>query len=137
MIQANELRIGNYILYLDELYIIDGFQYVEKSPLVKYRVHFKTIDGKLRNSKMQNWINPIPLTKELLEKCGFKDPAENGWALRLGLNSIDELCWYRQDNSLRYQTKDSGFTRNYNTEYLHQLQNLYFDLVGEELTIEL
>lgn len=81
--------------------------------------------------------SPIELTPEVLGWAGFVDPAGNGMGYRISLNSVDELCWYKQDNSLRYQTKLYGFSRDYDIHYLHQLQNLYFALTGEELTISL
>lgn len=80
---------------------------------------------------------PVPITPELLEICGFVDHAGNGWGSRLQLNSTDELAWYKQDNSLKYQTQGSGFSRDFSIKYLHQLQNLFFALTGDELKINL
>jgi len=70
MIQENELRRGNYILYLNELYVVTGMK--DESAVRRLRVYFQTLNGELKNAKLLNWITPIPLTPEILENCGFK-----------------------------------------------------------------
>ena len=139
-IQPNELRVGNYILYLDELYIVDGIKYEENAPEQKYRIAFKTIDGKLRNAKMSNWINPIPLTPSVLtEWCGFsckQGGSDNIYEWHIGNNPVTHdwlfcITEFRHDNTFFYR---NGY---HVIKYLHQLQNLYFALTGEELTVNL
>lgn len=142
ILEPRDLRIGNILDY-------DG-QFVEVTELsmdiddeYNERVLFCKI-GDLSN-EMGGWnraicdkLNPILLTVDILEKCGFSVIGEKPfYSLRLKLNSTDELCWYSQDHELRYQTQGSGFTRSFNTKYLHQLQNLYFILSGEDLKIKL
>jgi len=80
-------------------------------------------------------LEEVPITFDLLINAGFKDLSHdnNKMGCRIEVNSSDELCWYRQDNRLRYQTKSNGFTRDFNIKYVHQLQNLYFALTGGEL----
>jgi hypothetical protein len=84
-----------------------------------------------------NEYSPIEITEDWLIDLGFKDlsSVNNKMAYRLDVNSVDELCWYKQDNNVRYQTKASGFTRDFNIKYVHQLQNLYFALTGDELVL--
>lgn len=150
VINSRELMRGNCILYLNELYLVNGIKYEPNCPEFNWRVSFCTINeveagGKMRiltNAKMENWIYPVPITRDfLINKCGFIDPANNGWGCRLPVNSVDELCWYLQDElnndiGIRYQTQGSGFSRNFNVKYVHQLQNLYFTLTGKELEIK-
>lgn len=101
------------------------------------RIGFLIIN-KAKSPLPDGWkAEPIPLSYELLGKCGFIDPAKNGLGQRISVNSVDELCWYSQDNCLKYQTKGSGFSRDFNIKYLHQLQNIYFMLTMAELTINL
>lgn len=60
----------------------------------------------------------IPITCEWLERMGFSDAAQNG-----GL--------------IRYQSRGSGWTTQLpHIKFVHQLQNLFFALTGEELTIK-
>lgn len=71
-------------------------------------------------------ISPIPLTEEILLKCGLEyqrpDFIKGSFAIRdfdggyIYLNGLDGGLIY---------------------EYLHQLQNLYFALTGEELEVKL
>lgn len=61
----------------------------------------------------------------LINHFFFIDPVNNKAGCRLSLNSVDELCYYRNENKIRYQTKGSGFTRDYEIKTIHQLQNLY------------
>jgi hypothetical protein len=75
-------------------------------------------------------FEPIPLTEEWLIKFGFK------------LNKLGNLC-----KSSNYQKRWITFkkyqdrwylylTHNPKCDYVHQLQNLYFALTGEELTLK-
>jgi hypothetical protein len=82
-------------------------------------------------------FEPIHLTEEWLLKFGFeKKDVEIGY----GINDIMveyELDGYSftQDNTGKWYL----LHYNWNTEhfkYVHQLQNLYFALTGEELTIK-
>lgn len=75
-------------------------------------------------------IKPIPLTEEILLKCGFYQ--ENG-----------VMSYATQDYSsvkITYETLAKYYRLypyTYRIDYLHQLQNLYFDLTGEELEVKL
>lgn len=73
-------------------------------------------------------ISGVPLTPDILEKCGFKD--ELPWKYKnLALDSEGRLSVIDQTGY--------GIIIARQVKYLHQLQNLFFALVGEELKIEL
>jgi hypothetical protein len=100
-------------------------------------------------------IDPIPLTPEWLERCGFVK------LVHLGRNEyslwIDEVLTIETLFILNNRTEEivvrivttnenddeniplGAFVtyKNVNCKYLHQLQNLYFALTGEELQIKL
>ena len=113
--EAKELRIGNYVQ--DE----DG--HIVQMELIYFSVIFKC-------RLSEDDIYPIPLTEEWLLKFGFEniDTNENGgdnyWYLSKGDFMLD-----RSFQSLQMNT---GF----DLSHVHQLQNLYFALTGEELTIK-
>lgn len=80
------------------------------------------------NADILNKLDGIPLTPELLKRCGFEKGINNPdyHDLRFFvLTKIEE--GYRLRNC-DYPGRD--------IKYLHQLQNLYFALTGEELTIK-
>lgn len=133
MIDKSELRIGNYVLYDDKptsyLDIVtqifeDGVEIISNS----------AFGGTASRTFEQ--IEPVKIQYNVLIQCGFIDHAQNGWGCRIDVNSSDELCLYTDDNELKYQSKNSGFTRGFNIKYLHQLQNLYFILTGKELQLK-
>lgn len=97
-------------------------------------------------------IQPIVLSPEILEKCGFEKDADfplEPVANRYSLKILGASQWYfvamivNQDTPenkkgtviVQYTVQDFGASDN--LKYLHQLQNLYFALTGEELEIVL
>jgi len=89
-------------------------------------------------------VKPIPLKEEILLKCGFKCYAESGVSkgFSTGLNPVTNdymltLTWLKCFKS--NQLEDYPFYKNgyHVVKYLHQLQNLYFALCGEEMEVNL
>lgn len=119
--KATEVRIGNYV-------------YDTKGEINK--INLAAIEYLLREgSSGACQVKPIPLTEDKLKKCGFeKLEFGNGFmfAISLGGGRVFLLKY----NPLR---TDCFYEHYYGTkvQYLHQLQNLYFVLTGEELTITL
>jgi hypothetical protein len=108
--KATELRIGNYVDY----------------PLLG----ITTIDsGEQIDGVYEAAANPILITEEWLLKFGFKHhqkayPHEN-------YKTIDGFCLYKENECFVFrETINTAMGR---IQYVHQLQNLYFALTGEEL----
>lgn len=111
MIDAKDLRIGNWVIYNA------GF-------------------GKQMKIEKGEWLDfpqyyePIPITHEILEKCGFlKLPScyEEAETTDFYLRPL----YFDMANS---SIKINGVYQQISfPEYLHDLQNLYFALTGEEL----
>lgn len=124
MIKANELRIG---IRINEGMVVG----ITPSEII-------TIDGK-------HWdvvdIEPIPLTPEILEKCGFKrkekssdiGPTPEDTYRAQGMPIFNYYYWNLDGFSL----SDDFYHGTVKVTCLHQLQNLYFALTGKELTISL
>jgi hypothetical protein len=104
-----ELRIGNYV-----------------------KIHGKPTQMELSDFNFDPlFIKPIPLTEEWLLKFGF-DKNENGLFKLFNESEVPILL----NEDLNGWTCDGiNFSIN-GTQYVHQLQNLYFALTGEELTIK-
>ena len=114
MIKANELRIGN-VANLNW----DGD--IRQVTLENVGSEYFSIDG-FDESFTYVDLYPIPLTPEILEKIDW-----NGY-VKLNIGS-----WFKIDDvgHLYYRSDYTGR----NVDSLHQLQNLYFALTGEELEI--
>lgn len=151
MIQENELRRGNYILYLNELYVVTGMK--EESAVRRLRVYFQTLNGELKNAKLLNWINPIPLTPEILKNSGFKYGKSKGissfnesereggthyWDLsikRTDLIYSHEISLVKLGEEEYFTFQLCRGTYRQQIKYVHQLQNLIYPLAGVELEV--
>lgn len=83
-------------------------------------------------------LEPIPLTEEWLVKMGFEKRIDRiiGNVYTYGINKrTDDFMLSIQQTDVN---KNDFFYRNsfHRINYLHQLQNLYFALTVEELTIK-
>ncbi len=82
-----------------------------------------------------NDIEPIPLTEDLLLKCGAKKyyiPSSTHFSF--DVDSSLELECFAGKLQLVCNSMD---VLNFDIKYLHQLQNLYFAITGKELEIKL
>ncbi len=132
MINAHELRLGNYLMQKVATRIV--------TTPCSYQ-HFDLL------SKGQNKdLFPVVLKAELLEKCGFienKDypllPSAREFKLVLPVigNNQNEIFAYVKNNQECFgRATVNGLPVSNNFYHLHQLQNLYFTLTGEELAIK-
>lgn len=116
MINANELRIGNYIMTLAGIWpvveILDD--------CITVNVEGQKIIFDYENNK------PIELYPKLLDECGFVDH-ETYWSD--GFMAIKKI-------HQKYMLLIGSETTGRLFQYLHELQNLYFAHTGLELDIE-
>ena len=112
MIKANELRIGNSILQDGELVFV-----------TPWRLGLIELDSVV--------YEPIPLTEEWLLKFGFEVINKSYFELKINsivleyTKNLNNECYIMINESIKIYIK-----------HVHQLQNLYFALTGEELTIK-
>ena len=156
--QAKDLRIGNWVNVPREdqcPFRIDSIEYLtEQEGNVAM---FPTIDGKIDKSVHPlTWylkdLSPIPLTPEILLKCGFEKDAWNAWNISIYPFTGDDRCkgskvlsfsgdylYITEGRESKRAPKDDICTlwnKALRKEfYLHELQNLYYVLVGKELKI--
>jgi hypothetical protein len=117
MIQSNELRKNNLVDWNGEIAKI--------SQLLELEVVFKCGETDLYTA-----LNPIPLTEEILLKCGFVKGFDNFY--RKNKSYMIEICFFDKGILVTNQSVClSGI------KHLHQLQNLYFALTCKELEINL
>ena len=139
--KANELRIGNLVTWnpklrnpnitLSPLHIqvqsilSDRITYV--FPNIENRVEPFEDDVVQHGEKFKELVElePIILTKELID-LAVKKP--NNSSMKLSEDG-EHIEWLTKDFKVTYVKK--------NIKYVHQLQNLYFALVGEDLEVVL
>lgn len=114
--KANELRLGNIIEF-------------NKEPFNVCVIYDNAIENESW-CKPLNELHPIPLTKEWLVKFGFDGRKDFKWIGIVGVQLRDSKYYI----SLK-DLSNVLFHSIVEIKYVHQLQNLYFTLTGEELTI--
>jgi len=136
MIKANELRIGNKVYGGNPARCKATIKtIIQQGVEAEYQLispGAATDNPGIGFAKFEE-IYPIPLTPEILEKCGFEISYCGRCLSRgcLGLSAEGE--GYATLFHSRDEWEPSGGAP---ILYLHQLQNLFFALTGEELAIK-
>jgi len=136
MIAANELRIGNAIII--------GGKHINVS-LVSDGDSVGFIDGETITCLPSKHFKPIPLTEEWLVKFGgekessfFRFGGYFYFDKKLFIEEIlGEEVLANTDESKQYSGYHYFQVNQSEIKYVHQLQNLYFALTGEELQLKL
>jgi hypothetical protein len=138
--KANELRIGNlaYIDWLD----IDTGKWHQKEHEITYRDLWNLENG---NELVKQSYDPIPLTEEWHNKFGvIKNGFESFEYVLPRKNNISLKVIFTGDYVMLKQgegTPQDDIVSIWNKDitkrdmFVHEWQNLYFALTGEELTL--
>jgi len=135
--EANELRINNNVIVNGNNVIVESIDCFGINKYTDCDIEANDYDGYFdilmtnnpRHRHLVKAIEPIPLTEEWLLKFGF---FENNSYFNIGEvlyyigefgTYLDEQVWWNEE------------IISTNIKYVHQLQNLYFALIGRELTI--
>ena len=118
MIKANELRIGNKVDYYGNIVTINYINDTDVGFSDYVPFDYPLFDD----------INPIPITEEWLLRVGFKND-DDGY--NLGLDNVLVIEFI--EDYAQLATIEGGFSTGIDIHYIHQLQNLYYALTGEEL----
>ena len=132
MIDCKDLRIGNWVYSPEDENVI-----IESVKKDWCDVRTKG-DGEFHESygcPTQN-LEPIPLTPELLVKCGFEIVNSDVHNITHAYNGYLAINTYTEGGEYWWLRYYQGGT-NINIKYLHQLQNIYYLLIGKELEIDL
>jgi hypothetical protein len=140
MLSATELRIGNLVNY--DTAEGDVFTNV---------IDWQDLKWLSEDEQGFNLVhNPILLTEEWLLKFGFKKYPDcrdtfqqvyyDSYQLDIDRFTIISFSIQQQNKSLIKCNFDRGYRsednkKNYYIKHVHQLQNLYFALTNEELTL--
>jgi hypothetical protein len=128
MIPINELRKGNWVNVSHVHFKETEISTIQIDDLVRIFTNIPTYD-----------YNPIPITEEWLLKFGFKNWATNDNCF-IKKHIQLELIIFNDKTPVAKANNITGFYYFFNKEiqsltFIHQLQNLYFALTGEELTL--
>ncbi len=134
MIDVKELRIGNIVECYSSLHkknkpfevnqiLVDNIELIDTDE--SFEILYDRLDG-------------IPLTEELLLKCGF---TKEYYGFSCDIVELSYGCFLHNDGI----DNDKLFLSTHNAEYsisrvfvgyLHQLQNICYALTGKELNVE-
>jgi hypothetical protein len=136
--KSSELRIGNLVRINNDLlpetrretcsvYGVNE-RFDNEFPDSTGVISLRNIRNTRTYSQFDEFIEPIPLTEEWLLKFGFKDRYDY-WK-KGGVKMVWSSRIVRTGERLGIRHKKCD-----HIVYVHQLQNLYFALTGEELII--
>lgn len=146
-LKATELRLNNQVFFSDESEgvknAIATIKGIEDDDMLKFTaINVTDNSTKTRISISQNTIegwgelsqfSGIPLTENILLRLGF----EKGFH-RYGLENCGLKCHKSLKENYWIVSQGFGmqFTELTEIQYIHQFQNLFFSLCGEELTFK-
>lgn len=120
--EITELRIGNYFSK-----VVDDIHYGD---YVVTKIDKDNLVNEHGEAIYIGYCEPIPLTEEWLLKFGFRPLDNKNWHL-------GKIKVWSGATRIYFQFNTPDDIDDVEIEYVHQLQNLYFALTGEELNIEL
>lgn len=82
-----------------------------------------------------DYIQPIPLTEQILLKCRFEKSPLPNWDYFKRVSALNLNARKGGDN-IYFELGDI-YLGDSNLKYLHQLQNIYYSLTGKELTVNI
>lgn len=140
MIKANELRIGSFIENDFQILREDSkVDYLQVTSLSKANGLYWKIarqdGGEISGYKSYADAKPITLTQEWLLRFGFVYDGGSGWK---SPHNTEHWYWTLRNGFMcnaiaRGSIKTDGYI---GVHCVHQLQNLYFALTGEELILK-
>lgn len=147
MIKPEELRIGNCIQFRDwtkeEKYVVGNIISLDvwhpnKSATIIYSDNENALGAKNTGMNFDKLV-PILLTPEILTKCGLEEDISSGYVwhkipphylIEISEGQVSFVILVNKEKHHVWHGLKPPYCR---FKYLHQLQNLYFALTGEEL----
>lgn len=126
-VKANELRSGNYLQGKPLSIPRMGIWSNGITQITAYGIYCIEND-------ISRTLEPIPLTHEILKRCGFQTDEISYW-YEFSFNGIVSYLTigHYKDNVFRFLPTGSLSISGVQIKSVHQLQNLYFSLTNQEL----
>lgn len=142
MVSTKELRIGNLILAdfngEGDKKIIEIFQINESGSILSDQL----INNKGLGNLQEHWdeyLYGIELTEEWLIRLGFERKSRDNefvWVTQYYMFLNPDSGWYFRYKFDGFVSFNFGDLFVKDIQFVHQLQNLYFALTGEELNVK-
>lgn len=132
MINTEELRLENWV------YKVDSNSNKTPKKVFSIQKEYVSLEGQKGNPCDKRLIKPIQLTEDILVNSGFELINNKYYVLDLKNNLAIGFIDNRVLMFLIDGEGDLGFKAMRTTRiisYVHELQNLYYDLTGNELNI--
>jgi hypothetical protein len=130
-ISIKELRIGNLALFDGRVVVVMGVvRIIFDDGSIDDNVDIIREEDDDDNCITIQSLKPIPLTEEWLLKFGFVKDSEYDNTFNLGIEVLNGFKDFTIDIRAKVLLLDCMEIK---IEYVHQLQNLYFALTGEDL----
>lgn len=133
IIELKELRIGNLLEYKGDMVQVTSLscdiddEYEDQICFVKFGTSTNEKGG--WNRSLVNDLKRIPLTGDMLERCGFEHFHSSWYRIAL-FNGARYLNYSVRDNGWSIQDGEDDDVVFKGPLFLHQLQNLYFSFAG-------
>lgn len=145
MIQANQLRIGNLVGHQDSDYTSDEDEIHFTGRIAEIGERTVVVSDALTTGTRLAYqeLISIPLTEEWLERMGFKkaedSPGDDWYEINIGaftlqVTILSEIVFCHITD---FNGQSVLFRKFLGFRYVHQLQNMYFALAGQELNVKL
>ena len=121
---SKDVRIGNYVEYDNRIFRIDTIS-----------DEFPTLDTQEFGIGVVDWnnLNPVKINEDWLRLLGFEKQGEieTYYSMRLDSDKYCDLALIsNEEKTCVYLFPYDNF---FKFEYVHQIQNIYFDLKNKEL----
>jgi hypothetical protein len=136
---ARELGVGNIVLC--------DYDLGEVIEIMQEQIKFRILNPKQGKDDIHvihlNNVHPIPLTRDMLTDCGFVSQGFGEDGIDINENSV--LGYWRISPPIIMHYEVAGEVSDISTSFqtkfphiknLHQLQNLYFAMTGNELNYQ-
>lgn len=143
VIDIRELRIGNYLLNENKIVRVSiislGLREEDQNVIVFCYLDNLSHEYYGTGAHAIDKLRPIPLTPEWLNFSGYpgieqRDGSSDFFELPRGNRGVAN--WLQYDSGRQLCFHHGGYVRGVSIQYVHQLQNLYYIIVGEELNIK-
>lgn len=125
--RPQELSIGNLVYYTGKV--------VRVEQITKHKIGYHTKPNETRmNYARLSEIEPIPITEELLSKCGFVKRIYSDKIFAHGEGMLS-IVYFIESTMIDIRTEDNNATIL--CKHLHQLQNAYYLVTGKGLEIKI